>query len=288
LPPSDATGGGINLSAISGKLALVSNSNVLSGGSPAGVQVVDFVGYGSANFSESRPTGALINTTAAIRRSNGCTDTGNNQDDFSIGSPNPRNSRSPLNVCAGGGGGILAGPQISEAGVTNGASFLSGPVAPGEIVVISGSNFGPPSPVMFQLTPDGQHVITFLGSTRVLFDGVAAPMLFASANQVSAVVPFGTAGRTNTTLQLEYNGIFSNRITLPMSASAPGVFTTYSFGQGNVINQDLSPNNLLTPAPIGSVVTIYATGAGQTIPEGNDGLIIGSEPRSLHYLSTFG
>src|SRR5439155_6628716 len=56
LPPSDAAGG-INLSAISGKIALVSNSIGLSGGSPAGSQIVDFVGYDG-----------LTNTTAAIRR----------------------------------------------------------------------------------------------------------------------------------------------------------------------------------------------------------------------------
>ena len=138
-PPSPDAVGGINLSAMSAKIALVSNSNVLSGSSLSGSQIVDFVGYGSANFSEGRPAGELSNTIAAIRRSAGCTDTNNNQADFSIGSPNPRNGRFPVNVCGGGSvPSVPAAPQISEAGVTNGASFLSGPVAPGEIVVISG------------------------------------------------------------------------------------------------------------------------------------------------------
>jgi hypothetical protein len=58
LPPSDATGE-INLSAISGKIALVSNSNNLSASSPAGPQIVDFVGYGAANFAEGKPADAL-------------------------------------------------------------------------------------------------------------------------------------------------------------------------------------------------------------------------------------
>jgi uncharacterized protein (TIGR03437 family) len=272
LPSSDANGG-INLSATSGKVALVSNSNVLTGSSPAGLQIIDFVGYGTANFAEGKPTDALSNTAAAIRRSSGCADTNNNQADFSIGGPNPRNSRSPMNVCGGG----PAVPQISESGITNAASFLPGPVAPGEIVVISGSGFGTASPVMSQLTPDGQYLTKSLASTRVLFDGVAAPMVGVSANQVSTIVPFGTVGRSSTSVQLEYNGVLSNKVTLALSPSAPGVFTVNSTRQGNILNQDLSVNSDLNPAPRGSVVTIYATGAGQTIPAGDDGRVIGNE-----------
>ena len=37
----------------------------------------------------------------------------------------------------------------------------------------------------------------------------------------------------------------------------------------------MSQNGALNPAPKGSVITVYATGAGQTIPEGDDGRIIG-------------
>ena len=42
------------------------------GGSPAfRGNVVDFVGYGSANCSEGSPTGVLANATAALRKNNG-------------------------------------------------------------------------------------------------------------------------------------------------------------------------------------------------------------------------
>jgi uncharacterized protein (TIGR03437 family) len=73
------------------------------------------------------------------------------------------------------------------------------------------------------------------------------------------------------------HGVCQTRVNLPVDASAPGVFTINSFGQGNVFNQDSSENGALNPAPKGSVVTIYATGAGQTIPDGDDGRLIGSE-----------
>ena len=98
LPTPDLSSG-INFSATDGKLALVNNSTVLSGSSPSGSSIIDFVGYGNANASEGSTTGALSNTTAAIRQSGGCTDTNNNRADFSLSSPAPRNSHSQLNPC---------------------------------------------------------------------------------------------------------------------------------------------------------------------------------------------
>jgi predicted extracellular nuclease len=90
LPPADATGG-LSLSATSGKVALVTSSTLLTGTFPSGSQILDFVGYGEANASETRPAAALTNTTAAIRRSGGCVDTNDNQTDFITGTPSPKN-----------------------------------------------------------------------------------------------------------------------------------------------------------------------------------------------------
>ena len=42
-----------------------------------------------------RPTGTLNNMTAALRKSNGATDTDNNSADFTVGAPNPRNTPPP-------------------------------------------------------------------------------------------------------------------------------------------------------------------------------------------------
>ena len=91
LPPSDATGA-IPMSATAGKVAVVSSTTALSGACPIGGAIVDFVGYGGANCSETTPTATLSNTTAAVRKNGGDTDTDNNAADFAIGSPNPRNS----------------------------------------------------------------------------------------------------------------------------------------------------------------------------------------------------
>ena len=94
LPTPDATGG-IMMSATAGKVALVASTAALSGTCPTGV--VDFVGFGStANcFEGSGPTGAVSNTTAAIRKDGGRVENDDNKNDFAIAAPAPRNTSSP-------------------------------------------------------------------------------------------------------------------------------------------------------------------------------------------------
>jgi Predicted extracellular nuclease len=94
LPTPNATGS-IPMSATAGKVALVANSNTLSGTCPTGV--VDFVGFGStANCYEGAgPTAAPSNTTSALRLNGGVTETDSNSADFTIGAPNPRNTPPP-------------------------------------------------------------------------------------------------------------------------------------------------------------------------------------------------
>jgi hypothetical protein len=98
LPTPDATGG-ISLSAASGKVALVKNSSLLSGSTPTGPNIADFVGYGSAGFAEGSPGPDLSNTTAIKRAGAGCVDTNNNASDFTETDPSPRNSATTPNPC---------------------------------------------------------------------------------------------------------------------------------------------------------------------------------------------
>jgi|GEM_PF-1693784 len=120
LPAPDATGV-ITMSATNAKVALVAGTAALSGACPSGV--VDLVGYGSSNCFEAAATPALSNTTAAIRRNNGCIDTNNNLNDFLIAGPIPRNSASPVNSCGGdpsqpSGSGSAAPNSLEPAGNT--------------------------------------------------------------------------------------------------------------------------------------------------------------------------
>jgi predicted extracellular nuclease len=102
LPTPDATGT-ILMSATAAKVALVNSTTALTGtGCPFSATVVDFVGYGTtANCSETSPAPVLTNTTDALRKAAGCTETDVNSSDFEAGAPTPRNTSSPVHFCTG-------------------------------------------------------------------------------------------------------------------------------------------------------------------------------------------
>ncbi|HJQ09709.1 MAG TPA: DNA/RNA non-specific endonuclease [Gemmatimonadaceae bacterium] len=97
LPNPDATGL-VLMSATSGKVALVRSPAALTCGTSTfpcndASLIADFVGFGSSAsyFEGAAATGTLSNTTAALRKGDGCTDTDNNGSDFTVGAPAPRN-----------------------------------------------------------------------------------------------------------------------------------------------------------------------------------------------------
>ena len=101
LPTPDAVGT-ISLAATAGKVALVKTTTPLSGACPNNVSIRDLVGYGSTAtcFEGSAAAPGPGNTTAIIRKSDGCVDTNNNQSDFVTAPPLPRNTGIALNTCA--------------------------------------------------------------------------------------------------------------------------------------------------------------------------------------------
>ena len=105
LPTPDATGS-INMAATAGKVALVNGTAALSAvGCPSGATILDFVGYGTtANCREGASTsdnaGAPSATASDQRKLSGCQDTGNNNTDFSVATPSPRNTSTATNICS--------------------------------------------------------------------------------------------------------------------------------------------------------------------------------------------
>jgi uncharacterized protein (TIGR03437 family) len=163
-------------------------------------------------------------------------------------------------------------PKPVVAAVTNAASYGAA-IAPGQMVVVFGSAMGPTKLVPLQQDPSGL-VSTQIGGVRILFNGVPAPMVYASATQCSAVVPYLGAIDATTNIQVEYQGVRSDPLAIPAAATAPGLFTTNftGQGQGTVINDDnITANSPATPAKPGAVVILWGTGEGVTDPPGVDG-----------------
>jgi len=166
-------------------------------------------------------------------------------------------------------------PLFVSSGMVDGASTQPGAVTPGKIVVLYGARIGPSTMAPPQVGADGR-LSNNLSNTQVLFDGVAARLLYASSGQLAAVVPYEVDGKTGTQVQVRNSGLTSDPVALPVTPVAPSIFSSdyTGSGQGAILNQDgVTVNSSAAPADKGSVVSIFATGEGQTSPGGIDGLL---------------
>ena len=166
--------------------------------------------------------------------------------------------------------------------VLNAANYLGGGVAPGEIVTIIGSAMGPSELVKLQPTADGQ-IPTTLAGARILFNGEPAPLIYVSDQQSSAIVPYDLAGKSSASVQVEYNGVQSSPVVVPVFDARLGVFSfgENGAGEGAIINEDGTVNSPFNPAAAGTFVSIYATGGGLTSPVGADNQITGANPMPI-------
>ena len=76
---------------------------------------------------------------------------------------------------------------------------------------------------------------------------------------------------------VEVEGQRSAPLTVPVQSTAPGVFSVDFSGTGpsvafNDVNGSVTLNSSSNPVPAGAALEIYATGEGQTMPAGQDGL----------------
>ncbi len=163
-------------------------------------------------------------------------------------------------------------PVVSTNGIVNAAGYSAGPVAPGEIITMYGTGLAPAGLTTLALDNSGK-VATLLAGTTVTFDGIPAPLVYVSATQLSAIVPYAISGNTSSQLVISYNGKSSSPVTVPLTDAAPALFTANSSGSGQAaaLNQDQTFNNAGSPAAVGSIVVLYGTGEGQTNPGGTDG-----------------
>jgi uncharacterized protein (TIGR03437 family) len=160
-------------------------------------------------------------------------------------------------------------------GVTNAASYATGAVSPGEVVTIFGTGIGPATAAYATTDPATGKLTTSIGGVQVLFNGIAAPMIYAGSTQVSAVVPYEMASVANPAVWINFAGEASNAYQLSLASAAPGLFAQNASGSGAgaILNQDNSLNGPAHPAAKGSIVQVYMTGEGQTTPQPVTGAI---------------
>lgn len=131
-------------------------------------------------------------------------------------------------------------------------------LATGELVTLYGERLGPDAGVA--TSPVNGFLPVQAGGTQVFFDGIPAPLLYVSAGQVNAVVPYEIAGHSRVNVQV-VNASGSTSAYYQTAPSDPSIVEDES-DVTLVFNQDGTRNSSGNPAAPGSVVSVYATGGG--------------------------
>ncbi|MBV8817120.1 MAG: hypothetical protein JO022_02115, partial [Acidobacteriaceae bacterium] len=173
---------------------------------------------------------------------------------------------------------VNAAAPPSIGAIVNSASQVAGSVAPGELITIYGTNLGPAAPVSFTIV--NGTVATTLGGTQVLFDSVAAPLIYVSATQINAIVPYELAGRAATNVTITSASGNSIALLQNVADTVPAIFSANQTGngQGAILNANNSANSSVNPAAAGTVIQIYATGEGTLNPFVPTGSVTGITP----------
>jgi uncharacterized protein (TIGR03437 family) len=155
-------------------------------------------------------------------------------------------------------GGEVQG--LGVLGVTSSAGQdVKGYVAPGEFVTLYGNLPGPASGAGAVLDADGR-VASELAGVRVLFDGIPAPLLYVSSNQINVLAPYALSVADRTTVEVSWAGRSLPAVRMYVRPAQPEVFR---IGKAAVaLNQDGTLNSGANPAEQGSIVTFWASGAG--------------------------
>ena len=145
-------------------------------------------------------------------------------------------------------------PTVSSSGIVNGANFAAGPVAPGSVISIFGTNF-----IASAAGATKVPLPTNLSGVSALINGTPAPLFYVGPGQINAQVPY-SVGPGAATLQVNAPNGTSSTVQFQVAQAAPYLNSL----NGRAIAVDVN-NNLITPqnpARVGSTVVVYFTGVG--------------------------
>ena len=159
--------------------------------------------------------------------------------------------------------GVFAGCLV------DGASFSNQYYVPGALVTLFGSRMGPLEGVGFRL--ENGVVPTTLAGTRVLVNGEPTPILYSSYWQVNAILPYSLSLYGQPTIQVESDKETTNLFPSTDVNAQPQLVQIFRSDPSSdrpaaALNQDGSINSPQNPAKPGSVVMLFGTGGGATVP----------------------
>jgi uncharacterized protein (TIGR03437 family) len=162
-------------------------------------------------------------------------------------------------------------PQTATA--VDAASYAS-PAAPGQIVALFGTDLVPGSGVA---AANSLPLPRSLQGVTVYVNGVAAPLFFASDNQINYQAPYSTASGSASIVILRDDGIAAHG-SVNLAPAAAALFSADASGRGQAAaqNSDFTRNGdpAVTPqakrARKGDFVILYGSGAGSQFINANN------------------
>jgi len=241
---------GVNLSATSGKIALVNSTNLLFGVACPDLSdpsIIDFLGYGNNTngcAEGAAPAPPISITLAAFRANGGCQDTNNNAADFASATPAPRNASSPTRSCAvtnpSGAGSASPVPACPGLAVTLTFFATPGDNPPSTGIAVTGDftalGGGPGNPFADQ----GNGVFT---ASTVISPAVNTPRTFSVPIAITDAQ--GRLGAGNIAVE-----VVDCSLRGVAAASPPGLCT----GEAAVLTVAVTPG--LQPASTGIAVSV--------------------------------
>jgi uncharacterized protein (TIGR03437 family) len=162
---------------------------------------------------------------------------------------------------------------VNPQGVVNVFSYApaGNPIAPGEFINIYGTGL----PARAAVAPPFP---TSLNGVQLMINNTPAPLYTIMATNVYAVVPYSVTGPT-ATIVLSNGSAQSNTVTVPVSATAPGVasLAASGLGAGAITHANGTVVSSSSPAAPGETVVIYLAGLGAVTPSVADG----TQPKGL-------
>ncbi|MCZ6490162.1 MAG: hypothetical protein O7A06_06490 [Acidobacteria bacterium] len=156
-----------------------------------------------------------------------------------------------------------AAPQVGEGAVVSAASFASQtPAAPGSLVSIFGVAMADATGAA-----DALPLARQLEGTTVLLGGQTLPLLFSSAGQINAMIPYDIAVNTQHQLVVRRGTASTVPEPVTLALAQPAIFTLNQSGQGQgLVFVATATTSVLAdtanPAKAGDVVIIWCSGLG--------------------------
>jgi uncharacterized protein (TIGR03437 family) len=113
-----------------------------------------------------------------------------------------------------------------------------------------------------------------LAGVSVTIGGLPAPVYLVSPGQINCLVPYAVdTTKSTATVVVTYNSVASNSVSVPLSATSPGIFSDdlSGTGDGAIVHLNGMLVSAANPATKGETLSIYLTGLGALTAPVTDG-----------------